>query len=69
MSPNTVLLLTKTIYGLKQTAKAFWKILLELMNGIGFQRSKVDICVYYKWDDSGLSILASWVDDLIVTGD
>ena len=39
------------------------------MNGIGSQRSKVDNCVYYKRDDSGLSILASWVDDLIVTGD
>ena len=28
---------------------------------------KVDNCVYYKWDDSGLSILASWVDYLITT--
>ena len=53
---------------MKKAAKAFWKFLLELMNGIGCQRSKVDNCVYYKWDNSGLSILASWVDDLIVNG-
>jgi len=66
---NTVLLLLRTIYGLKQAAKAFWKFLLGLMKSIGCRRSNVDNCVYYKWDDSGLSLLASWVDDLIVTGE
>jgi len=38
------------------------------MKSIGCCRSNVDNCVYFKWDDSGLSLLASWVDDLIVAG-
>ena len=66
---NKVLLLLRTIYGLKQAAKAFWKFLLKLMKSLGCCRSNVDNCVYYKWDDTGLSLLASWVDDLIVAGD
>jgi len=61
---NKVLLLLRTIYGLKQVAKAFWKFV-----SIGCRRSNVDNCVYYKRDDSGLSLLASWVVDLIVTGE
>jgi len=54
---------------LKQAAKAFWKFLLALMKIIGYRRSNVDNCVYYKWDESGLNLLASRVDDLIVTGE
>ena len=65
---DKVLLLLRTIYGLKQAAKAFWKFLLKLMESIGCYKSNVDNCVYYKWDDTGLSLLASWVDDLIVAG-
>jgi len=66
---NKILLLLRTIYGLKQAAKAFWKFLLALMKSIGCRQSNVDKCVYYKWDDSDLSLLASWVDDLIVAGE
>jgi len=43
---NKVLLLLRTIYGLKQAAKAFWKFLLALMKSIGCRRSNVDNCVF-----------------------
>ena len=65
---DKVLFLLRTIYGLKQVAKALWKFLSKLMKSIGCCRSNVDNCVYFKWDDSGLSLLASWVDDLIAAG-
>jgi len=68
-STNKVLLLLRTIYDLKQAVKAFWKFLIGLMKSIGCQRSNVDNCVYYKWNESGLSLVASWLDDLIVTGE
>ena len=40
---NKVLLLLRTIYGLKQAAKAFWKFLLKLMKSIGCCRSNATI--------------------------
>ena len=42
---NTVLLLQKTLYGLKQTAMAFWKKLLTVMRKMGFERSSADPCL------------------------
>ena len=46
---DVVLLLLKTIYGLKQAAAAFWKELLDSFYDMEFKRSKADPCLYYKW--------------------
>ena len=54
--PNTVLLLLRTIYGLKQAAMVFWKELLRAMRGMGVERSTVDPLLYYSWTDLGLVI-------------
>ena len=46
--PNDVLLLLlKTIYGLKQAAFEYWKSLLKALNSVGLQQSKADPCVYF----------------------
>ena len=50
---DEVLELMKTIYGLKQAAHAFWKELLQCVEDIGFQRSDVDPCLYFKRDTKG----------------
>jgi len=63
-----LLLLLKTIYGLKQSAFEYWRVLLKAMRGLGLLRSKADPCVYYKWADNGLCIWTSWVDDLLSIG-
>ena len=60
---DSVLLLLKTLYGLKQSALAFWKVLLTVMRKMNFERSTVDPSVYYKWDDCGLALWFSWVYD------
>jgi Reverse transcriptase (RNA-dependent DNA polymerase) len=65
---NVVLLLKKTIYGLKQSAKRFWLRLLEVVNFLGFTRSIADPCLYFKWTDKGLCLWLSWVDDCLMMG-
>jgi hypothetical protein len=64
-----VLLLLKTVYGLKQAAIMFWKELLKGMRYMGYTRSDSDPCLYYKWTTVGLIIWLSWVDDCLCLGD
>ena len=66
---DDVLRLNKTIYGLKQSAAAFWKELLKAMQSMGYSRSATDPCLYYKWIDGKLNIWLSWIDDCLNVGD
>jgi hypothetical protein len=63
-----VLLLLKTIYGLKQAAFEYWRALLNAIRAVGLTRNKADPCVYFEWTQNGLTIWASWVDDLMSGG-
>jgi hypothetical protein len=65
---NVVLLLLKTIYGLKQAAFEYWRALLKALKAVGLTRSKADPCVYFRWTKNGINIWASWVDDLLSCG-
>ena len=65
---DVVLKLLKTIYGTIQAAKRFWIFLLSVLRKFAFERSKADPCVYYKWKNGRLLIVASWVDDLLLCG-
>ena len=56
-----VLLLLNTIYGLKNTEKAFWKELSKAFGAIKCKRSDADTCMYYKWDAAGLIVWLSWI--------
>ena len=47
---STLLLLKKTLYGVKNATKAFWLVLLKIMASVGLLQSKVDPCLYYTWD-------------------
>ena len=44
---NVLLRLLKTIYGLKQAAMAFWKMLLRRMENMDMKLSTTDLCLYY----------------------
>jgi Reverse transcriptase (RNA-dependent DNA polymerase) len=63
-----VLKLNRTIYGLKQSAQAFWSELLKAMKTMGFQRSYGDPCCYYKVVKKRLVVCLSWVDDCLFLG-
>ena len=66
--PNVVLLLLKTLYGLKQASFEYWRALLKAIRAMGLKRSKADPCVYFRWSENGLMIWSSWVDDLLSGG-
>jgi hypothetical protein len=63
-----LLRLTKTIYGLKQSAMAFWRELLVCMRDMGYERSKADPCLYFKWNQGRLNLWLSWIDDCLNLG-
>ena len=66
---NVVLLLLKTIYGLKQAAMCFWRELVRVMTEMGHKRSKADPCMYYSWNENEkLAIWLSWIDDNLCVG-
>ena len=55
------------LYGVKNVAKAFWRLLLGIMNSMGYKRNRADPCLYYKWDSTmGLIMWISFIDDMLV---
>jgi Reverse transcriptase (RNA-dependent DNA polymerase) len=44
------LLLTKTVYGLVQSAREFFKKLISVHNSLGFKENKLDPCLLSKWN-------------------
>ena len=67
---DVVLRFKRTIFGLKQAAYAFWREFLKAFVALGYTRSEADPSLYYKWDNEGLILWISWVDDCLslVTG-
>jgi hypothetical protein len=63
-----VLKLNRTIYGLKQSAQAFWSELLKAFKTMEFKRSDGDPCCYFKKVDNRLVVCLSWVDDCLFLG-
>jgi hypothetical protein len=69
-SANAVLLLLKTIHGLKQAALAFWReLLLKAFRSMKYGRSNADPCLYFMWTALGLILWRSWVDNCLVGGE
>lgn len=58
--------LEKAIYGLKQGSNAWNCKLHTALLKIGFERSKTDQAVYIKSKDRSLTIIAVYVDDLLL---
>ncbi len=67
-SSNTVRLMKKMLYGLKQAAMAFHQKILVVTVNIGLKRSTADPCLCYKWEKGSLVIMISWIDDNIILG-
>jgi len=65
---NEVWLLLQTIYGTKQAAIVFWRLVNKVMKNMNFTRSTTDPCLFYKWTDEGLVVWLIWVDDCLCIG-
>lgn len=63
-----VLTLNKSLYGLKQAARAWNRTVTEVLQKLGFQRSKADMCLYMRQDKERMMYVFLYVDDLLVAG-
>lgn len=62
------LVLNKTIYGLVQSARQFFKKLKACLKDLGFKGGEVDPCLMYKKTDKGRIYVAIYVDDCLFCG-
>jgi hypothetical protein len=65
---ESVLLLLKCLYGLKQAAKAFWRQLLHAAKAMGLMQSNSDPCLYFKWVDGRIVMMMSWININAING-
>ncbi len=65
---DTVLLLKKCLYRLKQATMAFYRKLLAAATKIGLKHSSADPCLYYKQEGGRLVIMISWINDNMIVG-
>jgi hypothetical protein len=65
---NNVLKLSKTIYGLVQSAREFYKKLISVLKSIGFKENKSDPCLFSKWEQDELTLVGIYVNDCLVIG-
>jgi hypothetical protein len=61
-------LLMKTIYGLVQSARSFYKKLGDVFKSIGFIQSLADPCLFIKKTKKGMCSVVLWVDDCLFVG-
>jgi hypothetical protein len=67
-TPNPVVKVLKSIYGLKQSGLMWYLTLKECLENVGFQNLPSVPCVFIKREDTEFAIIAIYVDDLTVIG-
>jgi hypothetical protein len=58
--------LLKSLYGLKQAGRIWNELLNAALLEFGFQRSKLDPCLYYDLSGDSVQLIIVYVDDLII---
>ena len=58
--------LKKALYGLKQSPRCWNKSFQDFLLNLGFQQSTADPCVFVNPDADSMTVIAVYVDDLIV---
>ena len=58
--------LNRSLYGLKQSGRNWNIVLIQFFERIGFHQSKIDVCLFYRNNKSGIVNVVVWVDDIII---
>jgi Reverse transcriptase (RNA-dependent DNA polymerase) len=66
---NLVFRLKKSIYGLKQSLRAWYNKLSHFLLTYKFEISSADSSLFTKHNFNGTTVVLVYVDDLIITGD
>ena len=61
--------LEKSLYGLVQAAREWWKKLTSILRRIGFTGGTVDPCLMFYRSEKGQVFMAIYVDDCLCIGD
>ena len=69
-SPEDCYQLKKGIYGLCLAARRFWKKFVDTIKkeSFGFTISRADPCMLFIENESGISIIIMYVDDMLIIG-
>jgi len=60
--------LRKSLYGLKQSPRAWFGRFSEVIQEFGMKKSKCDHSVFYQQSEVGFILLVGYVDDIVITG-
>lgn len=61
--------LVHSLYGLKQSGRAWYFKLREVLESYGFKQVAIEHCLYIRERNGHTQILSSWIDDLMLFGD
>jgi len=66
---NLACRLTKSLYGLKQASRCWYKRFDSFIISLGYNKLSLDYCTFYKrFGDNYFIILLLYVDDMLVVG-
>jgi hypothetical protein len=64
-----ILRLCRSLYGLKQSPRAWFDRFRKVMIQMGYKQSNADHTLFYKCNMKNITILIVYVDDIVITGD
>ena len=65
---SSVYRLNKCLYGLKQSPRGWYADIDDYLKANHFVKTQADSCIYTRRSDRGVTIIALYVDDLIIAG-
>ncbi|MBW0561777.1 hypothetical protein O181_101492 [Austropuccinia psidii MF-1] len=69
MEEGTCLKLVKSLYGLKQSPRCWYKCLSEVFNTLGFEVNDADPCLFVKWEGNNPIMVFFNVDNMVIGDD